>query len=77
MMCKSGEVSVNPYGFLCTTKLDVTYTAVRLTPASTQRRPQRHGRRCNAFVQLLGIARHGSGMTRINVASSLPAKAAT
>ena len=26
MMCKSGEVSVNPYGFLCTTKLDVTYT---------------------------------------------------
>ena len=22
---------------------------------------------CNAFVQLLGIARHGSGMTRINV----------
>jgi len=34
MMCKSGEVSVNPYGFLCTTKLDVTYTGLRLTPAS-------------------------------------------
>ena len=26
MMCKSGEMSINPYGFLCTTKLDVTYT---------------------------------------------------
>ena len=25
MMCKSGEVSIRPYGFLCTTKLDVTF----------------------------------------------------
>ena len=33
MMCKSGEVSVNPYGFLCTTKLDV-YAPVSPAPRS-------------------------------------------
>lgn len=68
MMCKSGEVSVNPYGFLCTTKLDVTYTG---RPAHAGVEPNAGhnamAAACNAFVQLLGIARHGSGMTRINV----------
>ncbi len=68
MMCKSGEVSVNPYGFLCTTKLDVTYTG---RPAHAGVEPDAGhnamAAACNAFVQLLGIARHGSGMTRINV----------
>lgn len=68
MMCKSGEVSVNPYGFLCTTKMDVTFSGA---PAHAGVEPNA-GRNamaaaCNAVVQLLGIARHGSGMTRINV----------
>ena len=68
MMCKSGEVSVNPYGFLCTTKLDVTYTG---RPAHAGVEPNAGhnamAAACNAFVQLLGLARHGRGMTRINV----------
>lgn len=68
MMCRSGEISVNPYGFLCTTKLDVTYTG-RPAHAGVEPNAGRNAMAaaCNAFVQLLGIARHGSGMTRINV----------
>lgn len=68
MMCKSGEMSINPYGFLCTTKLDVTYTG-RPAHAGVEPNAGRNAMAaaCNAFVQLLGIARHGSGMTRINV----------
>ena len=68
MMCKSGEISVNPYGFLCTTKLDVSYTG---RPAHAGVEPNAGhnamAAACNAFVQLLGIARHGAGMTRVNV----------
>lgn len=68
MMCKSGEVSIKPYGFLCTTKMDVTFKGA---PAHAGVEPNA-GRNamaaaCNAFVQLLGIARHGSGMSRVNV----------
>lgn len=68
MMCKSGELSVNPYGFLCTTKFDVTYTG-RPAHAGVEPNAGRNAMAaaCNAFVQLNGIARHGSGMTRINV----------
>ena len=68
MMCKTGELSVKPYGFLCTTKLDVTYTG-RPAHAGVEPNAGRNAMAaaCNAFVQLLGIARHGSGMTRINV----------
>ena len=68
MMCKSGEVSIKPYGFLCTTKLDVTYQGA---PAHAGVEPNAGknamAAACNAFVQLLGIPRHGSGMSRINV----------
>ncbi len=68
MMCKDGEVSVDPYGFLCTTKLDVTFTG-RPAHAGVEPNAGRNAMAaaCSAFVQLLGIARHGSGMTRINV----------
>ena len=68
MMCKHGEVSVDPYGFLCTTKLDVTYTG-RPAHAGVEPNAGRNAMAaaCNAFVQLMGIARHGSGMTRVNV----------
>lgn len=68
MMCKSGDVSVNPYGFLCTTKLDVAFEGL---PAHAGVEPNKGhnamAAACNSFVQLMGIARHGSGMTRINV----------
>ena len=68
MMCKSGEVSIKPYGFLSTTKLDVTYQGA---PAHAGVEPNAGknamAAACNAFVQLLGIPRHGSGMSRINV----------
>ena len=57
MMCKSGEVSVNPYGFLCTTKLDVTYTG---RPAHAGVEPNAGhnamAAACNAFVQLPATA---------------------
>ena len=68
MMCKSGELSVNPYGFLCTTKLDVSFTG-RPAHAGVEPNAGRNAMAaaCNAFVQLLGIARHGSSMTRVNV----------
>ena len=68
MMCKSGEVSIRPYGFLCTTKLDVTFKG-RPAHAGVEPNAGRNALACaaNAVVQLLGIARHGSGMTRINV----------
>lgn len=68
MMCKSGEVSIRPYGFLCTTKLDVTFKG-RPAHAGVEPNAGRNAlaAAANAVVQLLGIARHGSGMTRINV----------
>ena len=68
MMCKTGEVSIRPYGFLCTTKLDVTFKG-RPAHAGVEPNAGRNALACaaNAVVQLLGIARHGSGMTRINV----------
>ncbi len=68
MMCKSGEISIKPYGFLCTTKLDVSFTG-RPAHAGVEPNAGRNAMAaaCNAFVQLLGIPRHGGGMTRINV----------
>ncbi|MDO5530640.1 amidohydrolase [Sutterella sp.] len=68
MMCRSGEISVKPYGFLCTTKLDVTFKG-RPAHAGVEPNAGRNAMAaaCNAVVQLLGIARHGSGMTRINI----------
>lgn len=68
MMCKSGEVCINPYGFLCTTKVDVRFKG---RPAHAGVEPNAGhnalAAACYAFTQLMGIARHGSGMTRINV----------
>ena len=65
---KYGEVVIDPWGFLCTTKFDVTYTG---KPAHAGIEPNA-GRNalaaaCSATLQLLGIPRHGSGMTRVNV----------
>ena len=68
MSAKSGEIATNLYGYLCTTKLDVTFTG---KPAHAGACPQ-EGRNAlaaaaNATVQMLGISRHSGGMTRINV----------
>ncbi|MDO4937016.1 MAG: amidohydrolase [Sutterellaceae bacterium] len=68
MSAKSGEIATNLYGFLCTTKFDVTFNG---KPAHAGACPQ-DGRNAlaaaaNATVQMLGISRHSEGMTRINV----------
>ena len=63
-----GTVVTAPEKFLCTTKLDVTFKG-RPAHAGVEPNAGRNALACaaNAVVQLLGIARHGSGMTRINV----------
>ncbi len=68
MSAKSGELATNLYGYLCTTKLDVTFTG---KPAHAGACPE-DGRNAlaaaaNATVQMLGISRHSGGMTRINI----------
>lgn len=68
MMAKTGEIVTAPNGFLCTTKLDVRFKG---KPAHAGVEPQL-GRNalaaaCHAVTQLMGISRHGSGMTRINI----------
>lgn len=68
MSAKSGEIATNLYGYLCTTKLDVTFHG---KPAHAGACPQ-EGRNAltaaaNATVQMIGISRHSGGMTRINV----------
>lgn len=68
MMAKTGEIVTAPNGFLCTTKLDVRFKG---KPAHAGVEPQL-GRNalvaaCHAVTQLMGISRHGSGMTRVNI----------
>ena len=68
MVAKKGEVVTDPWGFLCTTKFDILYEG---KPAHAGIEPNA-GRNalaaaCAATLQLLGIPRHGSGMTRVNV----------
>lgn len=68
MMAATGEIVTAPRGFLCTTKLDLRFHG---KPAHAGVEPQL-GRNAlvaaaHAVTQLLGISRHGSGLTRINV----------
>lgn len=68
MMAKTGEIITSPIGFLCTTKYDITFKG---RPAHAGIEPNA-GRNalaaaCHCVTQLLGIPRHGSGMTRVNV----------
>lgn len=67
-MANTGEIVAAPYGLLCTSKYDVDFQG---KPAHAGKEPN-EGRNalaaaCNAFVQMMGIARHGGGMTRINI----------
>lgn len=68
MLAKSGELATDLYGFLCTTKYDVTFHG-RASHAGVSPQEGRNAlaAAANATVQLLGISRHGGGMTRVNV----------
>lgn len=68
MSAKSGEVATNLYGFLCTTKFDVTFHGrAAHAGACPQEGRNALAAAANAAVQMLGISRHSDGMTRINV----------
>ncbi|ADO49519.1 amidohydrolase [[Enterobacter] lignolyticus] len=68
MGCPSGEIVVNPQDFLCTTKLDFRFDGIS---AHAGVNPQGGANAlvgaCHCVSQLMGIPRHGEGMTRINV----------
>ncbi|MFB2832597.1 amidohydrolase [Aeromonas jandaei] len=72
MGCSSGEIMINPLGFLCTKKLDFRFYGA---PAHAGINP--HGGAnalagaCHCVTQLMAIPRHGEGMTRINVGTLL------
>lgn len=68
MCAGSGELAVNLYGFLCTTKLDVTING-RASHAGASPQDGRNAlaAAAHATVQMLGISRHAGGMTRINI----------
>ncbi len=64
----SGTVIAASTGFLCTVKIDIRF---RGKPAHAGAEPHL-GRNalaaaCHATTQMLGISRHGEGMTRVNV----------
>ncbi|PWC19653.1 amidohydrolase [Brenneria corticis] len=67
-VAKSNEVLVDPQGFLCTTKIDFRFHGV---PAHAGADPQKGHNAlagaCHCATQLLGIARHGDGMSQVNV----------
>lgn len=68
MGCPSNEIMVNPREFLCTTKLDFRFFG---QPAHAGVNPHAGANAlmgaCHCVTQLMGIARHGEGMSRINV----------
>jgi aminobenzoyl-glutamate utilization protein A len=64
----SGTIVAGPTGFLCTLKIDVRFKG---KPAHAGAAPHLGknalAAACHAATQMLGIARHGEGMTRVNV----------
>ncbi|BDM63314.1 p-aminobenzoyl-glutamate hydrolase subunit A [Shewanella sp. NFH-SH190041] len=67
-IANSGEIVVDPTHFLCTQKIDIRYQG-RSAHAGAQPHLGRNALAAasNAAVQLLGISRHGDGMSRINI----------
>lgn len=67
-IANSGEIVVNPTHFLCTQKIDIRYRG-KSAHAGAQPHLGRNALAAavNASVQLLGISRHGDGMSRINI----------
>ena len=68
MVSPYGEIVIDPWGFLCTVKYDVTFKG-KPAHAGVEPNAGRNALACaaSATLQLLGIPRHGSGMTRVNV----------
>src|SRR5699024_5816441 len=67
-IAKSGEVVVNPGNFLSTTKYDFRfYGAPSHAGAEPHLGKNALAGACHAAIQMLGISRHGEGMSRINV----------
>jgi aminobenzoyl-glutamate utilization protein A len=64
----TGEIIPAPTGFLCTTKFDVRFRG-KAAHAGVEPHLGRNAlaAACHAVTQLLGISRHGGGMTRINI----------
>ncbi|WP_226894118.1 amidohydrolase [Proteus sp. FME41] len=67
-IANSGEIVINPTHFLCTTKYDFRFKGA---PSHAGAEPEL-GRNalagaCHAATQMLGISRHGKGMSRINI----------
>lgn len=67
-VAKSNEILVDPQDFLCTTKFDLRFHGA---PAHAGADPHKGHNAlagaCHCATQLLGIARHGDGMSRINI----------
>lgn len=67
-IANSNEIVINPQGFLCTTKYDFRFYGA---PAHAGAQPHLGKNAlagaCHAVTQMLGIAHHGDGMSRINV----------
>ncbi|BBG60748.1 amidohydrolase [Providencia rustigianii] len=67
-IANSGEIVINPTHFLCTTKLDFRFKGA---PSHAGAEPELGlnalAGACHATTQMLGISRHGKGMSRINV----------
>ncbi len=68
MMAATGEIVTAPQGFLCTTKLDLRFRG-KSAHAGVEPHLGRNAlvAACHTVTQLMGIPRHGGGMTRINV----------
>ena len=67
-IANSGEIVINPTHFLCTTKLDFRFKG---KPSHAGAEPELGlnalAGACHATTQMLGISRHGKGMSRINI----------
>lgn len=67
-IANSGEIIINPTHFLCTTKLDFRFKGI---PSHAGAEPELGlnalAGACHATTQMLGISRHGKGMSRINI----------
>ena len=68
MMARTGEVVIDPYGFLCGTKFNVDFKGRAAHCASEPEAGKNAlAAACSAFMLLQGISRSSKGASRINV----------
>ena len=68
MMARTGEVVIDPYGFLCGTKFNVDFKGRAAHCASEPEAGKNAlAAACSAFMLLQGISRNSKGASRINV----------